>query len=311
MDIQALLNALPQACVLVSPNELKILYANNHSTRLLAVDLDALVGSHLADHMSPPLQKGAVNLWRKGSLWLKIEEQKLELGEEVYLLFTLTKVEPHIDPTWIQNAVELSEVMVHRFRSTLTGIMGFADLLEMEELSESALEDLNAMQTGLRAMRDMLDELDRFRQIPSSNMREYSLFDLLQEVVHSYRNLGEKRIKLLDHSNGLLQIKTDEKLFKEMLSNLIDNAIDALEEETDEIVVSIQNANELTVANSGLPIKPLEVSKIFHPFFTTKAQSLGLGLSRAALIAESMGMYLYLKMNNKQDGVVFSIELVN
>jgi C4-dicarboxylate-specific signal transduction histidine kinase len=109
----------------------------------------------------------------------------------------------------------------------------------------------------------------------------------------------------------MLQIKTDEKLFKEMLSSLIDNAIDALEEETDEIIVRIVSAHEITVTNSGLPIKAKEVRKIFHPFFTTKAQSLGLGLSRAALIAESMGMYLYLKMNNKQDGVVFSIELIN
>lgn len=309
MDIQALLNALPQPCLLISPESQKIAYINNLATRLIGKAKEDLMDSLLADHLTAPLPKGAVNLWRKGALWLKIEEQKITLLEKDFILFTLTKVEPHINPVWIQNAVELSEVMVHRFRSTLTGIMGFADMLAMEDLNESASSDLEAMQTGLKGMREMLNELDKFRQVPKANVQSHSLFALLEATVNSYRSLGEKRIQLEDQIGANIEVMTDGDLFVEMISNLINNAIDAVKDETDEIRVTIKNPYEITIYNSGSTIKPEHIDKIFHPFFTTKAQSLGLGLSRSALIAESMGMYLYLKINNKQEGVVFSIEL--
>lgn len=310
MEIPALLNALPQACLLVDPKTKRIRYANAHASALLDVTELALKDTFLADHMQMPRAGQAINYWRKGPLWLHVTEEQVSLAAESYILFVLKKVDPHIDPVWTQNAVEISEVLVHRFRSTLTGVMGFADLLGMSDsLSEDDKEELDAVQTGLAAMRSLLDQLDHFRQLPQVSASSVDIHTLVHQCVLHFQQLGEKRLQFYSNLKTNVQLKTDQALLQELLSCLIENAIDAVEEETDEIHVILDEVGEIVVKNTGKLINKEDGLKIFHPFFTTKAQSLGLGLSRAALIAESLGMYLYLKTNNPIEGVQFCVEL--
>ena len=309
MEIHALLNALPQACLLVDPKSKKISYANTHACHLLGVSDSELLATFLSEHLQMPRAGQAINHWRKGTLWLNVTEEKITLNKKTHILFVLKKVDAHIDPIWTQNAVEISEVLVHRFRSTLTGVMGFADLLGMNDsLSDEAKEELDAVQTGLSAMRSLLDKLDHFRQLPQVATENIDLRSVVQQCVLHFHQLGEKRLQFHSNLQENVVLKTDQFLLQELLSCLIENAIDSVEEETDEIHVSIDKAGEIVVKNTGKLIDKEDSLKIFHPFFTTKAQSLGLGLSRAALIAEELGMYLYLKTNSHIEGVQFCLE---
>lgn len=310
MELQALLNALPQACLLVAPDSKKISFANAHACHLLGENELNLKDTFLSDHVQMPSAGQAINYWRKGTLWLNVTEEQISLNNQTYILFVLKKVDAHIDPIWTQNAVEISEVLVHRFRSTLTGVMGFADLLEMNDsLTEDAKEELGAVQTGLKAMRSLLDKLDHFRQLPTVSLATTDLHSVVQQCVQHFQKLGEKRLQFHSNLKEGSEIKTDQIMLQELLSCLIENAIDAVQEETDEIWVTIESNGEILVKNTGSLIDKGESLKIFHPFYTTKAQSLGLGLSRAALIAEALGMYLYLKTNNAIEGVQFCLEL--
>jgi signal transduction histidine kinase len=309
MELPALLNALPQACLLVDPQSKRITHANTDACNLLGVSSLELEQTFLSEHVQMPRAGQAINFWRKGTTWLNVTEEQITLNNETHILFVLKKVDAHIDPVWTQNAVEISEVLVHRFRSTLTGVMGFADLLAMNDsLSDEGKEELDAVTTGLSAMRSLLDQLDHFRQLPNVSMASVDLHTVVQQCVLHFQQLGEKRLQFHTNLKENVVLKTDESLLQELLSCLIENAIDAIEEETDEIQVYLDKAGEIIVKNTGKLIDKDQSLKIFHPFFTTKAQSLGLGLSRAALIAEALGMYLYLKTNNQIEGVQFCLE---
>jgi signal transduction histidine kinase len=302
------LHQLQEACILANATSRQLFFANHSALKLLGVE-ELPQEAYLQDFLQPPSGARNVNHWRKGKQWFDLKEEKAQICGQTYILYTLRPNDPHIDPIWVQNAVELSEVMVHRLRSTLTGTMGFAELLGMHaDLNEEAQSEQEAVTVGLRSMQKMLDELDRFRQLPEAEMQAVDVYSLAEGCVQTFRKMGEKRLQF--HAEGeSFESQADPKLLTELLECLLENAIDAIQSETDEIHLQLLGTTEIQVCNTGPLIPAADEKRIFHPFFTTKAQNLGLGLSRAALLARAMGMYVYLKTNSRESGVCFTLEL--
>jgi signal transduction histidine kinase len=88
-------------------------------------------------------------------------------------------------------------------------------------------------------------------------------------------------------------VATDEVMLRQILDNLLTNALDALGG-AGEIEVSTASAGErvrLEVADTGPGIAPEVLVRIFEPFFTTKeaGKGSGLGLAIATTLAEALG----------------------
>ena len=101
----------------------------------------------------------------------------------------------------------------------------------------------------------------------------------------------EYEIKLQD---GLGEVATDAAMVRQVIDNLLSNAIDALGEAGGTIKVStVGDADRLAieVADSGSGISPETLSSIFDPFFSTKGagKGYGLGLAICSTLAESLG----------------------
>ena len=96
----------------------------------------------------------------------------------------------------------------------------------------------------------------------------------------------------LDESVG--QIPTDAEMVRQILDNLLNNAIDALGEQQGKVMVTTRRAGEqvtVEVADTGGGVPPALLAKIFDPFFSTKGpgKGYGLGLSICLTLAESLG----------------------
>jgi two-component system NtrC family sensor kinase len=101
----------------------------------------------------------------------------------------------------------------------------------------------------------------------------------------------ELEIKL-DEAVG--QIATDAEMVRQILDNLLTNAVDALETEKGTITVSTKRDGEqinIEVADTGSGVRPDVLAKIFDPFFSTKGpgKGYGLGLAISLTLAESLG----------------------
>jgi len=96
----------------------------------------------------------------------------------------------------------------------------------------------------------------------------------------------------LDDSIG--EIATDAAMVRQILDNLLTNAIDALGDEQRSVTVSTAREAhriEIEVADTGQGISPELLSRIFDPFFSTKGpgKGYGLGLAISLALAESLG----------------------
>jgi len=84
---------------------------------------------------------------------------------------------------------------------------------------------------------------------------------------------------------GIKQIVADKKLINQVVINLMNNAMDAvLEKENDRMIKlnienTLQNRIWISISNNGPVIPPEVQDKIFVPFFTTKKEGSGIGLS--------------------------------
>jgi len=108
----------------------------------------------------------------------------------------------------------------------------------------------------------------------------------------------------------LVPLECDQEQIKQVLLNLVMNAIQAMPE-GGEVVISAHHEREkllIDVKDEGCGIKPEERDKIFDPFFTTKADGTGLGLSVAHQIIEQHGGLLTATQNASK-GMIFTVQL--
>jgi two-component system sensor histidine kinase/response regulator len=131
---------------------------------------------------------------------------------------------------------------------------------------------------------------------------ELDINEIIQDVIALLRNeLTRGRVSLrADLAFDLPRVSGDPVQLRQILINLIMNAIEALRTSTDRIreilIRSAKNADGVfvQVQDSGPGIAPELADHIFEPFFTTKAEGIGMGLAISRSIVESHGGRLSL-----------------
>jgi len=141
---------------------------------------------------------------------------------------------------------------------------------------------------------------------------EFNLNELIREV---YVLFEEKIRKMnidfcFETDNEDLRVEADRTRIKQVLINLVQNAIEATGENGKIKITSEDMYTKVRVSvwNSGPPIPEELKEKIFSPFFTTKTQGTGLGLSICRkIIEDEHGGKIWTE--NRENGVVFIFEI--
>ncbi|MFC6861441.1 sensor histidine kinase [Zunongwangia atlantica] len=208
----------------------------------------------------------------------------------------------NIDETLNQNESEawkkLLSVMTHEIMNSIAPISSLADTLQyqvtenLKNPEENALDisDLNEAigsikkrSEGLMKFAKTYRSLNKVTHINRNNVFVEDLFASIERLMRP--SLASKNIDLyFELSNLQLQVKIDSYLIEQVLINLIVNARDALQNiENPEIYVSAKATTDgytvIKVIDNGNGI-PQEIQEtIFVPFFTTKKNGSGIGLS--------------------------------
>jgi two-component system NtrC family sensor kinase len=115
-----------------------------------------------------------------------------------------------------------------------------------------------------------------------------------------------------DDGGEPLAVRVDREQFKRVLTNLLQNAIEAIEG-PGRITVRVRplGGERLTVevSDTGAGIAPEHLARVTEPFFTTKRTGTGLGLAIAARIMERLGGKLRVT-SAPGEGTTFTLELV-
>jgi two-component system, NtrC family, sensor kinase len=194
------------------------------------------------------------------------------------------------------------------------------DLLEEEEFQKSENLDefsraLNQINAQGRRCKEITHKLLSFARKTDSSLKELQVNELIEEVV----NLSNQRAKYsnvtvntsLDRNLPMISISSTE--FQQVLLNLINNAMDAMEKTGGKLDIGTGLQNNdiiITLADTGSGIPEVNISRIFDPFFTTKpvGKGTGLGLSICYGIVQKMGGQIDVKsVINK--GTTFTIKI--
>jgi PAS domain S-box-containing protein len=192
----------------------------------------------------------------------------------------------------LASLVDLSTGLAHQIRNPLSGVLGYTDLIlkkssgEISELATSVRED------ALLLKKVVDDFLEFLRERQAS---EKPLFwpEVLEEARKDLdRELKEKQVSYTREPGGEdWAVKLDRVSAYQAASNLILNAIEAAPVGGQVEVRCFSNPSHseigLCVEDSG-PGVPEELNeKVFHPFFTTKPEGRGLGLSVVYRVAQA------------------------
>jgi signal transduction histidine kinase len=176
--------------------------------------------------------------------------------------------------------------VAHELNNPLTAVMGYGELLSEDAPPGTMRDRLDKLVNEGRRMKKIVENLLRFSRQRAVDRQAVDLASVVQEVLslrEYYVRTRGLQIKV-DIKPGLPQVAVDEDQFKQILLNLVNNAIDAVEAETESRKITIRafprgNRAILEVEDTGPGFA--DVNRALDPFYTTKpvGKGTGLGLS--------------------------------
>ncbi|HEV2835087.1 MAG TPA: ATP-binding protein [Pyrinomonadaceae bacterium] len=184
---------------------------------------------------------------------------------------------------------ELSFGVAHNVNNTLTGILGRAQLILRNSNDKSKVEAgldliIKSAEDGAHIIRRIQDFA---RQRPSREFEIIAVADLLRDACEMTRPRWESRsefaqIRFALHADCQAYVKGDAVELREVLVNMIYNAIDAMPS-GGEIRLSTQETRDrvvVCISDTGTGMGPDVKQRLFDPFFTTKGKAgTGMGLA--------------------------------
>ena len=226
---------------------------------------------------------------------------------------------------------ELSAGIAHEIRNPLAGIKAASQLLENQfEADDLSRELTQRVVREVDKANRLLKEFFKFARPPKPKLGFYDV----QRIIDSVYLLLAPRLKTLgikfesDFQSKLPKVYVDETQIEQVILNLFMNAIDAMSKggilkvcampkkvnplgDKERQAVSANQELQyilIEVTDNGTGIEPKNMKKIFNPFFTTKPNGLGLGLSICSrLIEENKGKIDVL--SHKGPGTTFILAL--
>lgn len=213
-------------------------------------------------------------------------------------------------------------VMSHEIINTITPISSLAENLEdliQDEVDEETLEELS---TGLKIIKkrskhltSFVDTYRKLAELPLPNKQKLSLVSLVDNTLNLFnKEFQAKNIKLHKFTNVNNDIYADKEQIEQVIINLLSNALYALEG-IDNPVISIEiDANKankpyLRVKDNGIGISEEIKDNIFVPYFTTRKDGSGIGLTLSKSIIEAHDSIIHFK--SKPGDTVFTVTFIN
>lgn len=264
--------------------------------------------------LSPALVESFFSLKTGGSDLVKIEKNgeiiqlsvyaiELTLKDEIFKLVSLQNIQSELEEKEMEAWQNLIRVLTHEIMNSVTPISSLAASVDQEllaylqegkekvDIRQDDMQDIHlAVQTIQKRSEGLIRFVSDFRnltRIPVPKISKVLVRDLFKRIKVLFRQdmkVSNVQIQEILEDENLI-IRADQELIEQVLINLVKNAIQALEEkETDkriELSAYVEQKRKVVIKikDNGSGIEEEALEKIFIPFFTTKKQGSGIGLS--------------------------------
>jgi PAS domain S-box-containing protein len=228
------------------------------------------------------------------NLELKVAERTSELEEANIRLLELDRLK----------SMFLAS-MSHELRTPLNSIIGFTGLLLMGmagELNEEQNKQLGLVKNSAKHLLDLINDILDISKIEAEkidlDINEFNLKDVVNEIIaEASPFVNEKDLKLISDVSHDINMMSDKRRVKQILMNLVSNAIKFTESGSVRVKVVLDSNNmiEFAVMDTGIGITKKDQDKLFAPFqqldmsSSKKYEGTGLGLYLCSKLVDILG----------------------
>ena len=240
---------------------------------------------------------------------------ELTLRGKPMKLISMSNIQSELEEKEMKAWQDLVRVLTHEIMNSVTPISSLATVVEGEleakiknadmVLQKEEVEDMHlSLQTISKRSAGLIRFVKEFKNlthVPKPRLVEVEVKTLLEELAMLHKKeLADHGITVeLKLQKDDLKVSADKTMIEQVLINLIKNAIQAFDSQTDRKIVLSAHANEghvlISVKDNGNGIDSDALEKIFIPFFTTKKTGSGIGLSLSRQIMRQHGGQISVK----------------
>ncbi|MGQ2983971.1 sensor histidine kinase [Flavobacterium sp.] len=241
-------------------------------------------------------------------------------GQEYYIVM-LDSIQKVVAKKEKDAWINLMKVISHELMNSITPIRSLTqnmnELVAQDTLSREDMEDIReSVHTMIHRSDHLQSFIESYRKLamlPSPDKKRVELKSLLDSSLAVMAPIFKKAgITVNNDATQNRWIMADARQMEQALINLLTNSMYALEgSDRKEITIAAEVKNNrtfVTISDTGLGIDKEIEDKIFLPFFTTRPDGAGIGLTLSKNIIEAHGGYLSFK--NEGSGATFIISLL-
>ena len=246
----------------------------------------------------------------KGKITISLTASETSIGKETVRIIAFNDISNDIAENEQQSWSKLIRVLTHEIMNTVTPISSLSEtLLTLENVNEEVKNGLSTISQASKSLIRFVESYRNLTRIAPPVKQSFYLKDLVENVLKltSEQALAEGvSCRFIENSHDII-LYADEGQITQIFINLIRNAIQA---EAKNIVISAEitpsEQTVINITNDGHPISKESQEEIFVPFFTTKQEGTGIGLSLSRQIMRMHNGSLVLTRSDSR-GTVFTL----
>jgi len=199
---------------------------------------------------------------------------------------------------------EVARRLAHEIKNPLTPIQLSAERLRRRLLASMNPRDAEILERAthtivqqVETMQQMVNAFSEYARAPEMRITRFSLNQLVTEVAELYRSQDPRALIRLDLDDSIEGIEGDRGRVRQILNNLVTNALEALEgikQPTLDIATQLDAGGDavyavVTVCDNGPGFQRELLGRVFDPYVTSKPKGTGLGLAIVKKIVEEHG----------------------
>lgn len=319
--LQLLVNQLHIGIIAIENNE-AITLINPTAEQMVGIDgvknwrLVRQVNQRFADEIDQLGENGKKLIEMKSrneSYFTSAAVSTLIMLDKPLKLITLQNINSEIEQKEIEAWHKLIRILTHEIMNSVTPISSLTETMQsllqskegnekqLEELKQETISDirfsLRTIQKRTDGLLQFVDNYRKFTKVPKPSLEKTDLKQFISSVVRLMEHeLLRKQISIRLTVPDDLEIEIDKTLVEQVLINIITNAIHAVEghEQPAITIEAFQQDKQvvISISDNGKGISAKELNEIFIPFFTTKKDGSGIGLSLSKQIISLHGGFI-------------------
>lgn len=240
----------------------------------------------------------------RGTVALFVRVSEVIIHDNRLRLVTINDINRELDEKEIDSWIRLIRVLTHEIMNSITPVTSLSDtLLDLHPGVDPEIRNgLELISSTGKNLISFVESYRQFARLPDPRPELLYVEKFIGSMVDLSRHQGNQETidYRVDVQPADLIIYADEKLISQVVLNLLKNAVQAIGERKDGLILikarcMTDEEVVIEISNNGVPIPPEIAEQIFIPFFTTKEGGSGVGLSISRQIMRLSGGSLTLK----------------